>query len=367
MEVEILNISPLIQPEHYHSPLVFEKEQNHIFENQWVFAGFLFDLQNENDFITTQVGGKSVVVQYIKGELKAFLNVCSHRFSKIQCEAKGNRALVCPYHGWAYDGKGLPLGIPRKPNFGTLTKEKLQKLALEAYHLETCGQLVFVKKQTEQHLSLSEFLGHGYNTLLQTSQAFGKLIDCNEMVVNANWKIVVENTLEAYHINQVHTTTFKPIFGEQKEFNKDNIHTSIQVDLHTDFQKIEGMYQSRPYKLDGYFHLYIFPNLTLASSYGSSFSLQHFVPLNANQTSFVSYVFQTKLDDGQLSRKEQIMLNAMNDSIVNFNRTVFEEDKYICEKVQEGVVMTSKLGILSTEEERVLEFHKAYQKLMTDE
>lgn len=29
--------------------------------------------------------------------------------------------------------------------------------------------------------------------------------------------------------------------------------------------------------------------------------------------------------------------------------------------------MTNKLGILSTEEERVLEFHKAYQNLMTDE
>ncbi len=136
--------------------------------------------------------------------------------------------------------------------------------------------------------------------------------------------------------------------------------------MHTDFQKIESMYHSRPYKLNGYFHMYVFPNLTLASSYGSSFSLQHFVPLNANQTSFVSYVFQTKLES-ELSRKEQVMLNAMNESIVRFNRTVFEEDKYICEKVQEGVAMTNKLGILSTEEERVLEFHKAYQNLMSNE
>lgn len=366
MEVNVLNISPLIQPEHYHKHLVYEEEQSRIFESQWVFAGFLFNLQQENDFITTHVGKKSVVIQNIKGQLKAFLNVCSHRFSKIQCEAKGNRALICPYHGWAYDAKGLPLGIPRKPNFGTLTKEKLQELALEEYYLEICGQLVFVKRRADSHQTLSEFLGNAYGILVQTSQAFGKLIDRNEMVVNANWKIVVENTLEAYHINQVHTTTFKPIFGEQKDFNKENIHTSIQVDLHTDFQKIESMYQSRPHKLNGYFHLYIFPNLTLASSYGSSFSLQHFVPLNANQTSFVSYVFQTKLES-ELSRKEQVMLNAMNESIVRFNRTVFEEDKYICEKVQEGVAMTNKLGILSTEEERVLEFHKAYQNLMSNE
>jgi phenylpropionate dioxygenase-like ring-hydroxylating dioxygenase large terminal subunit len=366
MEVQVLNINPLIQPKHYHDKDVFENEQTLIFEKQWAFAGFLFDLQKENDFITTQIGGKSIVIQNIKGEIKAFLNVCSHRFSKIQCEVKGNRALVCPYHGWAYNAKGLPLGIPRKPNFGILTKEKLQELALEEYNLELCGQLVFVKKQDGSPESLSSFLGYAYQMLIKVSEAFGKMIDLNEMVVNANWKIVVENTLEAYHINQVHTTTFKPIFGEQKEFNRENIHTSIQVDLHTDFQKIEGMYESRPYKFDGYFHLFIFPNFTIASSYGSSFSLQHFVPINATQTNFVSYVFQTKLEN-YLSRKEQVMLNAMNESIVDFNRTVFNEDKYICERVQEGVSMTNKLGILSTEEERVLEFHKAYKNLMNNE
>lgn len=356
----------MIKPEHYHDNEVFEKEQVYIFQRQWVFAGFLSDVSNENDFITVLVGQKSVVVQNIKGQLKAFLNVCSHRFSKIQCDVKGNRALVCPYHGWAYDEKGLPSGIPKKPSFGALTKDKLEELALEEYHLDVCGQLIFVRKKLGNYQSLQSFLGDAYEILFQTSQSFGKLIDCNQMQVDANWKIVVENTLEAYHINQVHKTTFKPIFGEQKSFKKDSIHTSINVDLKTDFSKIEEIYQHRPYKIDGYFHLFIFPNLTLASSYGSSFSLQHFVPISETQTSFVSYVFQTRLD-ANLSRKQQVILSAMNETIVDFNRTVFEEDKYICEQVQDGVVMTNKLGILSIEEERVLEFHKAYQNLITNE
>ncbi len=356
----------MIKPKHYHCHNVFENEQAYIFQKQWVFAGFLSDVCNENDFITVSVGGQSVVIQNIKGQLKAFLNVCSHRFSKIQCEIKGNRALVCPYHGWAYDENGLPLGIPKKPSFGALTKDKLQELALEEYHVCICGQLIFVRKKNADYQSLQSFLGDAYDILCQTSQSFGELIDCNQMRVDANWKIVVENTLEAYHINQVHKTTFKPIFGEQKSFKRDSVHTSINVDLKTDFSKIEEIYQSRPYKIDGYFHLFIFPNLTLASSYGSSFSLQHFVPISATQTSFVSYVFQTKIE-ANLSRKQQIILGAMNETIVDFNRTVFEEDKFICEQVQDGVTMTNKVGILSTEEERVLEFHKAYQNLIPNE
>ena len=364
MEVNILNISPLIQPKDYFESTVFEDEMIKIFDEQWTFVGFLHDLENENDFITNQVGNKSVVVQNIKGKLRAFLNVCSHRFSKIQCEQKGNRALTCPYHGWAYNENGLPFGIPRRPNFGTLTKQKLEELALEEYDLFSCGHLVFVKKRGQFKSTLPEFLGNTYDLLKEMSTSFGKLIDRNEMIINANWKIVVENTLEAYHINQVHTTTFKPIFGEQKDFNKQNIHTSINVDLNTDFHKIESIYESRPYKIDGYYHLFCFPTLTLASSYGSSFSLQQFIPIDSTKTKFISYVFQTRLMK-EMSRKEQVMINAMNSSILEFNRVVFEEDRVICEKVQEGVQMTNKSGILSTEEERVLEFHKAYQKLMT--
>jgi phenylpropionate dioxygenase-like ring-hydroxylating dioxygenase large terminal subunit len=362
MEVQVLNIDPLIEAGDYYKNEVYEKELSAVFESQWNFVGFLFDLQNENDFITTNIGAKSVVVQNIKGQIKAFLNVCSHRFSKIQCDHKGNRPLMCPYHGWAYDAKGLPLGIPKKPSFGTLTKEKLQSLALEEYDIDFCGQLVFVKRRLEVHTeTLAEHLGSFFDILQETSQAFGPLIDRNELTVGANWKITVENTLEAYHINQVHATTFKPIFGDLKDFKKEGKHSSINVSLHTDFDKISDMYQSRPYSIDGYFHLYIFPNLTLASSYGSSFSLQTFTPKGSDATDFVSYVFQTKLND-TLTRKQEVMLHAMNQAIVDFNKTVFSEDKYICEKVQEGVTMTNKLGILSTEEERVLEFHKVYKK-----
>ena len=74
-------------------------------------------------------------------------------------------------------------------------------------------------------------------------------------------------------------------------------------------------------------------------------------------------MFGTKLKDA-LSNKEKVMIHAMNESIVEFNRTVFNEDKVICEQVQKGIIATSKSGILSKEEERVLSFHEAYNQYM---
>ena len=49
------------------------------------------------------------------GELRAFLNVCSHRGSIVVPEGTGNASrFTCPYHSWAYDNRGALLGIYKK-------------------------------------------------------------------------------------------------------------------------------------------------------------------------------------------------------------------------------------------------------------
>ena len=40
-----------------------------------------------------KIGCKSVVVQNFHGELRPFHNVCSHRFSRIRTNSKGNSGL----------------------------------------------------------------------------------------------------------------------------------------------------------------------------------------------------------------------------------------------------------------------------------
>ena len=49
-------------------------------------------------------------------------------------------------------------------------------------------------------------------------------------------------------------------------------------------------------------------------------------------------------------------------SLIDFNRKVFDEDKIICEEVQKGVVVTEQPGVLSLEEHRVHAFQENYIK-----
>ena len=59
------------------------------------------------------------------------------------------------------------------------------------------------------------------------------------------------------------------------------------------------------------------------------------------------------------------MFNIFKDSLIEFNRQVFDEDQVICEEVQKGVVVTNKQGVLSLEEKRVHSFQENYINQLT--
>ena len=84
-----------INPEYYHLPEVFKTEQEKIFKKVWNFVAFTYDLQNENDFVTLTIDSAPIVIQNFKGQIKAFSNIFSNRFSLLQTEKKGNRRLFC--------------------------------------------------------------------------------------------------------------------------------------------------------------------------------------------------------------------------------------------------------------------------------
>ena len=117
MESEFQYLSAIVPNEYYHDAAIFEKEKLALFQNSWIFIGMSMNLENHNDFLTDEIGGVSVVVQNFRGTLRAFHNVCTHRFNKIQNAKQGNRALICEYHGWNYNTDGIPFGIPLKAEF----------------------------------------------------------------------------------------------------------------------------------------------------------------------------------------------------------------------------------------------------------
>jgi phenylpropionate dioxygenase-like ring-hydroxylating dioxygenase large terminal subunit len=347
-----------IQPKYYFNKNVFNLEKNIIFSENWIFVGFKQDLSNNNDFIAKKIGDVPIVIQNFNGELKAFMNVCSHRFSILQTESKGNRSLFCPYHGWSYNKEGMPTGIPKKPLFKDFSKKELCDLKLKEYTLDTCGDMVFVHIEKPKY-TLKQYLGNFYNEIKTLSENKGDLIDTNTIDIKSNWKIIVENTLESYHVNLVHSDTFRKLGAKGLDFEFDNEHSSWDAELNLSendptLHKIHSHFSERDFKIDGYKHYIIYPNLLISTSYGISYNFSVIEPISPNQTNFTSYVYLTP------PSKENVVTETYKDLLIDFNRKVFDEDKAICEEVQKGVEVTDKPGVLSLEEKRVHHFQKSY-------
>lgn len=349
-----------IPPRYYFDEKIYELEKETIFHNNWIFACFKNDVSNPNDFVTKTIGKIPVVIQNMNGEVRAFMNVCSHRFSIIQCQEKGNRPLLCPYHGWAYNKEGIPTGIPKKPLFKEFSQEELCNLKLKEYKVEVCGDLYFVHIN-EPKSSLKDYLGDFYSHLENISAGKDELIDINKINIKSNWKVIVENTLESYHVNLIHSETFRKLGATGLEFKFTNSHSNWEADLalsenDSKLSKIHSCFAHRPYIINGYVHYLIYPNLLVSSSYGVSFNFSYMSPLSSGETSFTSYVFTAK------EGKKSTLINMYKESLIEFNRKVFDEDKQICEEVQKGVVIIDKPGVLSLEEERVHAFQNNYIK-----
>lgn len=352
----------LIKPNDYTCNEVLKNENEKIFKKAWHFAGIKKDYDTENKFKTFNIAGIPVVVQNLNGEIKAFKNICSHRHSIIQTASEGVRPLLCPYHGWAYNNKGIPVGIPKKPLF-SFSKSELQCLKLMEFEIDYCGELVFVRIENSG-INLKNYLGIYFNELSSSSKQFDSLIDINKIKIKANWKILVENTLESYHVNLVHANTFRRLGASGLDFDFDGPHSKWRAELankETEGKqaRINKFFSNRNYKIDGYNHVLIFPNLLYASTYGISFNLSLMEPISYNETSFTSYVFLSNH-----SGKSNVAIDFYKKSLIKFNRDVFNEDKVVCEGVQIGAKNSHYNGQLSEEESRVCEFQKSYINFM---
>jgi len=314
----------------------FHRKESSILEKCWIFVGMADELPDKNDWLVKRFWGEELIIYNNGDSISAFQNVCPHRLSKLFNKKKGNSKLICPYHGWTFSGSGNFLGGPnsKKNDYYELRC----KLNLRKWVVEKCGHFLFAKKNIVLG-SLREYLGESiHNTLLACSESFSTKIDTNPFIVKANWKIVVENTLEAYHVSKVHPDTFAKLGASGSDFQFHSFHSTWNASLRESFIKswknFNKAFESRPMSFDNYRHIHVFPNLTIASTFGLSFGVQEIQPISASETSFVSHSYFTKLN--KKTKKQDLLKAPLMELIKDFNQQVFKEDKDICELAQSG-------------------------------
>lgn len=356
----------VIPPHAYGDEGVFQAEVARIFRRNWLFVGFTDDLMGDNDYITAELAGTSVVVQNFGGELRAFHNVCSHRFAQIQTEPCGNRRLQCPYHGWLYNKDGVPAGIPGNESFFGLDREARQARALKRFDVAVRGRFVFVRLEPGG-VSLNEHLG-AYGTVIdQASALFPARFDDRTVPWAANWKIGVESVLEVYHVEAVHPETFKPFFKKVWDISAEGPHSRGEAALSDAGERYwNGIVKHLDLKgadhQGGYENYLIFPNLAVGITHGAMLSVQTYDPVDAGRCALRLRLLMA--GTGRADRRDGPVRRHVEDSLRAINLKVLEEDQTVSESVQRGIRQARWSAIPGWNEERIYAFHRAYLACM---
>lgn len=196
-----------LTPEHYASAEIYQQELDRMFLPGWHCIGILPDAPRVGDFLTIELFGTPLVCWHTSQGFQTFLNVCTHRFCTLTDKPQGHFAgrMKCQYHGWEYDESGNTCKIPDAQNFRPLKKGEL---GLREFPTQMVGQLIFVSFN-EHPSPLTEYLGP---QLTEWCQRYfspqHRLTHKRDMHLDCNWKIVIENVLEAYHLACVHSKSF---------------------------------------------------------------------------------------------------------------------------------------------------------------
>ena len=308
----------------YTSEAFLALENERIFTDSWVFAGFAHELPRAGDVAPATVAGRPLLLVRDAGlRVRAFHNVCRHRNLKL-VDAPGNagRAIRCPYHSWTY---GLDGTLHVTPYFGGREPRAVPpgfdrgRHGLVPVRSATWYDWIFVNLNGAA-APLEEFLAPLRNRLEGidlTRLHHIATIDFGE--VAANWKLILENFIEPYHVQFVHATTTEQPLTDHYTVN-DSGCLGCAVDVSGEATRGDTLSADSRY-------LTLFPNFVFGLYFPDQIGVQLNVPRAPDRTLQRRAIYSL----GPESR-----LNACAEQLVKLWSGVHAEDHAMLERLQQG-------------------------------
>lgn len=188
--------------EFYSDARIFEYDLDRVLLRHWFCAGHVASVPRPGDYLLVEIGAESVIiVRSLDDDIKALVNVCRHRGSRI-CTARLGKAaagrFTCPYHAWSYDLTGrLIVAREMPPAFDR------HHFGLKSLPVRVAEGLIFV---TFAAAPLD--FGPAERALAQSAKVHGwataKVAHRETYSIQANWKLAIENYMECYHCQPAH-------------------------------------------------------------------------------------------------------------------------------------------------------------------
>jgi phenylpropionate dioxygenase-like ring-hydroxylating dioxygenase large terminal subunit len=195
-----------LPPSAYTDPSVWEREVEQLFRRDWICVARSDQLPEPGDYVAVDVIDQPVlVIRHDDGTIGAMSNVCLHRSMPLASGGGSAKWIVCPYHQWSYGRDGSLHTAPLMDGVDGFDADgcRLPQLAVEEWEgfvfVSMCDDPSPLTPQLEP---LRERLApYGLRDLV--------IADTIEFDSPWNWKLLVENFMEAYHHIGPHRDTFQ--------------------------------------------------------------------------------------------------------------------------------------------------------------
>lgn len=267
--------------EHYRTPERLHAEVHDVLRRRFVALCPSAALPKPGSYVARTVAGVPLVaVRGRDGVARVFRNSCRHRGTAVASGSGCATSFVCPFHGWVYGTDGALRHVPDAYGFPGLDTGSRWLVGVRV--VERAG-LVFAAQEDpyageEDLTDLPDVVGADY-----------VLFNQSELLVDANWKVLLEGFLEGYHIKATHRETFFP-------FGYDNVNVIETLGRHSrvtfPFRRIEKLRDVPPpqRRLDGLITVvyHLFPNVIVAQLSHHT-SLVVLEPETTERTRMVTY------------------------------------------------------------------------------
>ena len=284
---------PVLPVEAYTSREWFDREQRRIFSRTWAFAGLAEDLSEPGQYLTVQAGLNNLfIVMGPDRRLRAFHNLCRHRGTQLlRTAGKTRRAIVCPYHDWAYNLNGRLISVPDRAREFPDGLD-MSVLGLKPASVAHWRGMLWVHPEPDAG-SIMDWFGevepylgpHDVEQLVEYQEAR------TEQEIAANWKIVVENYIDGYHLAHLHAGTLTMYDHARSDSRFVGPHFAFHEPPTADYAA--DIARNAPYPLivpperAGAWVPMLFPGIGLAED-ESSWTVFHVTPLAPDRTRVVT-------------------------------------------------------------------------------
>ncbi len=203
----------------YTDPGLYEVESERLFAGQWLCAGRVEQVAEPGDYVTLDLLGDALVVVRGKdGTVRVLSRACRHRGAEVVNGTGNARSFQCPYHAWTYGLDGALIGAPHMDEAEGFDKASC---ALPEIRSEVWEGWIFVNFD-----GAAEPLGPQLAPLADLLQGYEMsshiALDVATFDSPFNWKVLVDNFMEAYHHIAIHRQTLEPVMPGADSWTPDN-------------------------------------------------------------------------------------------------------------------------------------------------